>query len=407
MNVLFLTMSSGMANVRERGIYTDLVRCFRNNGHNVYVVYPNERRNNKPTSIACIDSIYTLGVRTLNLTKSGVIEKGIGQLLLEYQFLFAILSYYRDIHFDLILYTTPPITFTKILRFLKNRDEKAMTYLLLKDIFPQNAVDLGLLSTRGMRGLLYRIFRKKEKTLYHLSDYIGCMSPANVQYVVEHNYEVSLDKVEIAPNSYEAINPSEVPVLNKDEKILVRKRYGLPVDKCVFVYGGNLGKPQGIPFLIDCLRANANRNDCHFLIIGSGTEYHLLQNYCNTELPSSVTLLQSMPKHEYDRLMRVCDIGLIFLDYKFTIPNYPSRLLPYMMERKPILAVTDEKSDVGKIAVENGYGFWTPSNSVKQFTDTIDKILVSDWAEMGELAYKYYVNHYTVQHTYGAIISHF
>ena len=60
-----------------------------------------------------------------------------------------------------------------------------------------------MMTKTGFKGLLYRMFRKKEKTLYQLSDHIGCMSPANVKYVLEHNPEVSSDKVEIAPNSYD------------------------------------------------------------------------------------------------------------------------------------------------------------------------------------------------------------
>ena len=405
MNVLFLTMSPSVANVRVSGIYTDLMRCFRNNGHNVYVVYPSERRKQKPTSVGCIDSIHTLGVYTLNLTKSSIIEKGIGQLLLEFQFYFAILRYYKDIRFDLILYTTPPITFTNILRCLKYRHPKAKVYLLLKDIFPQNAVDLGLLSIHGMRGLMFRLYRQKEKALYRLSDFIGCMSPANIKYLLEHNSEISVQKVEIAPNSYEVIQfPKSISV---EERKTIRKKYGLPIDVPIFVYGGNLGKPQGIPFLIDCLRANSHRKDCHFLVVGNGTEFHMLEKWFNLESPASVTLLHGLPKQEYDMLMSVCEVGLIFLDYRFTIPNYPSRLLPYMMEKKPIIAVTDESSDVGRIAVENGYGIWVPSNSVMLFSAAIDKMLHSDIQTMGESAYQYFISNYTVQHTYNAIVSHF
>ena len=89
-----------------------------------------------------------------------------------------------------------------------------MSYLLLKDIFPQNAVDLGMLTKDGLKGFLYRSFREKEKDLYRISDYIGCMSPANVRYVIEHNPEVDPAIVEIAPNSYDV--PSEIPVEYKD-----------------------------------------------------------------------------------------------------------------------------------------------------------------------------------------------
>ena len=86
-----------------------------------------------------------------------------------------------------------------------------MTYLLLKDIFPQNAVDLGMMTKTGVKGMLYKLFRKKEKELYRISDFIGCMSPANVRFVLEHNPEVKAEKVEIAPNSYDVASPQPSP----------------------------------------------------------------------------------------------------------------------------------------------------------------------------------------------------
>lgn len=51
------------------------------------------------------------------------------------------------------------------------------------------------------RSLIYRLFRKKEEVLYQISDFIGCMSPANVDYVLTHNPEIKADRVEICPNS--------------------------------------------------------------------------------------------------------------------------------------------------------------------------------------------------------------
>lgn len=101
-----------------------------------------------------------------------------------------------------------------------------MTYLLLKDIFPQNAVDLGMMTKTGVKGMLYKMFRKKEKELYRISDYIGCMSPANVRFVLEHNPEVKAEKVEIAPNSY------DVPSGDEETKS-IREKYGLPTDKLI------------------------------------------------------------------------------------------------------------------------------------------------------------------------------
>ena len=106
-------MSSGMENIEASGIYTDLMRKFRDDGHEVYIIFPRERRHGLPTELKVNDHVHVLGVKTLNVSKTNVIEKGIGQVLLEEQFKRALKRYFWNVKFDLILYSTPPITSTK------------------------------------------------------------------------------------------------------------------------------------------------------------------------------------------------------------------------------------------------------------------------------------------------------
>lgn len=401
MNILFLTMVPRMDHVEVHGIYTDLMRKFRDEGHEVYIVYPRERRFRLSTEVVVANHVRSLGVKTLNVTKTNVVEKGVGQVFLEYQFKKALKKYFGTVRFDVILYSTPPITLTRVIKYAKQCNPCAMSYLLLKDIFPQNAVDLGMLTIRGLKGVVYKFFRRKEKELYRVSDFIGCMSPANVKYVREHNPAINPGIVEIAPNSFEVLSTRE-----KIDWLGIRKKYNLPIEKPVFIYGGNMGKPQGIPFLIECLKAVKDREDCHFVVVGNGTEYLKLETWVNGANSKAISLFHHLEREDYDALARACDVGLIFLDYRFSIPNYPSRLLSYLMERKPIVAVTDPNCDMGVIAEENGYGFWCLSNSVDAFVDAVDKMLVSDIKRMGENGYEFYLNNYTVEHTYQAIMKH-
>ena len=401
MNILFLTMSSGIEKFQARGIYTDLMRKFRDEGHEVYIVFPRERKNGLSTELRVQDGVHLLGVKTLNVTKTNVIEKGIGQVFIEFIYMRAIKKYFKDVNFDLILYSTPPITFPKVIEYAKKSNPSAKTYLLLKDIFPQNAVDMGMLSKTGLKGILYNFFRTKEKKLYALTDYIGCMSPANVRYVLEHNPEISADKVEVSPNSLELVEAEKLV----DKSVLVK--YNIPTDKPIFIYGGNLGVPQGIPFLIQCLEANADREDCHFVIVGSGTYYQKLADWYQTRKPKAVTVMKGLSKKDYDRLVQACQVGLIFLDYRFTIPNFPSRLLSYLEYRMPVISCTDINSDTGYIAEENGFGFYSPSNDVAAFTKTVEKMLASDMTAMGEKGYQFLKENYLVENTYNQIIKHF
>ena len=407
MNVIFLTMSR-ITDISQRGIYTDLMRKFRNEGHSVYILTPNERSFGRPTELKEMNGINVLGVRTLNLQKTSVIEKGIGQVLVESQYKKAIKRYLNDIKFDLILYSTPPITFPKVIKYLRKSNPKARTYLLLKDIFPQNAVDMGMMSKSGLRGILYRYFRKKEKRLYELSDYIGCMSQANVEYVLKHNPEIAENRVEVAPNSLELVDIKYEDGQKKAEWYYIRKKYNLPTDKPIFIYGGNLGKPQGIDFLIKCLDTNKERQDCYFVVVGNGTEYSKLHSWYNNHNDHlNVKLMQRLSKEDYDMLVRSCDVGLIFLDHRFTIPNFPSRLLSYLEYKMPVLCATDTNTDMGRIAEKHGFGYWCESVKSEDFVALVDKILASDRKTMGEKGYEFLKANYLVQNTYDAIMRHF
>lgn len=399
MNILFLSIGS-LQNIEDKGLYTDLLRKFRDMGHNVYVVCPRERRTKLKTEYTIEKGINFLRVKTGNITKTNIIEKGISTLNIERIFLKAIKTFLRDVNFDLVIYSTPPITFEKVIRYIKERD-KAKSYLLLKDIFPQNAVDLKMFSKKS---IIYKYFRRKEKKLYQLSDFIGCMSKANVNYVLRNNPEIRKKRVEVCPNS---IEPIEINI-NEKLKTKIREKYNIPLDRTVFIYGGNLGKPQGIDFLIDCLDANKNNNHVYFVIAGSGTEYKKLKRYFESESLSNAQLFNQLPKKDYEELLNSCDVGLIFLDKRFTIPNFPSRMLSYMQASIPVLAATDPNTDIGKVIEEGNFGYWTISDDVQKFNEKLNKLCDKKLRRiLGKNARKYLEENYTVNHTYNIIMKHF
>lgn len=399
MNVLFLTIGR-MESIANRGIYTDLLRCFIENGDEVYTVSSYEKRTKSKTELIMDNGAHMLHVKIGNITKCSIIEKGISTVLIEPQFIRAIKKYFKDIKFDLVIYSTPPITFVNAVKYVKKRDG-AKTYLLLKDIFPQNAVDLGMMKKSGVKGLLYKYFRNKEKKLYAVSDKIGCMSQANADYVLNHNPEISAEKVEICPNSIEVTNER----LTYEQKAEIRQKFNIPTDKTVFIYGGDLGRPQDIPFIIECLKVNADFDDRFFVICGTGTEYPKLKNYIDTEKPDNVLLINGLPKNEYESFVGCCDIGLIFLDHRFTIPNFPSRLLSYMQKGMPVIACTDPNTDIGKVITDGNFGWWCESNLPENFTKAADAAIEADISEHGKNAFNYLEKNYTAQKCHEIILS--
>ncbi len=398
MNVLFLTIGR-LKDINAPGIYTDLLRFFHQEGHEVYVACSREKKHNLPTEYKNENGFHFLRVKIGNITQCSTIEKGISTVRVQGQYIRAIQKHLRDVRFNLVIYTTPPITLLKAVQYVKNRDG-AKTYLLLKDIFPQNAVDIGLMPKEGIRGALYRHFRRQEKKLYAVSDRIGCMSPANAAYLIRHNPEVDPNKTEVCPNTTDPIDRS----CTAEERETIRKRYGIPPDKQVFVYGGNLGKPQDIPFIIECLQACRDIDQAFFLIVGNGTEYGKLERFIQDRKPGHVKLMPELPKTDYDQMIGSCDAGLIFLDHRFTIPNFPSRLLSYMQAKLPTLACTDPNTDIGDIVEEGGFGWKCESNDAGAFRDLIRKICATEHSDMGEKAFDYLNKHYTSQLAYTTII---
>lgn len=373
MNILFLTLVK-IEDIKERGIYTDLLREFVKRGHSVHVVTPSERREHRPTRLITNANVSILSVATFNIQKANLVEKGIGTLSIECQYLRAVKHHFSDIRFDLILYSTPPITFGRVIRHIKNRDS-AFCYLLLKDIFPQNAVDLGMIS-RG--GLLHKFFARKERKLYELSDAIGCMSPANVDFLLTHNSYLDRNKVEVNPNSIEPLTIE----LDKSQRDEMRQRFGLPKDGKIFIYGGNLGKPQGIEFLLATILASKDIASVFFVVIGSGTEYERTEKWFKQHTPKNAVLMPGLPKNEYDALVRACDVGLIFLHPVFTIPNFPSRLLSYLENRMPVIAATDRSTDIGNIIETRNCGFGVISGDTEKMVEAVRYFAEQDFEHM-------------------------
>lgn len=388
MNILFLSLSR-FDDINVRGIYSDLMREFIKRGNDVYIASPTERRFGKPTHLIKSNHCQILKIRTLNIQKTNIIEKGIGTLLLERQFDKAIRKYWGKVRFDLVLYSTPPITFNKVIERVKKRCG-CRSYLMLKDIFPQNAVDLGIMREGGF---IHKMFRKKEKRLYEISDKIGCMSPANCEYVVEHNPEIDSSKVELCPN---AIEPIEIPELSNEERKVLLSKLDIPIDKTLFIYGGNLGKPQGLDFLLKVIEANEQRSNSFIIVVGSGTEYRKIEKWFQDNKPRNAKLLSTLPKDEYDNLVRACHVGLIFLDPRFTIPNFPSRLLSYLENSMPVLLATDTSTDMGRIAEKEGFGLWCENEDLEKFLVNMDIVSSDSGAKMGANGNHYLKENYIV-----------
>ncbi|WP_348921981.1 glycosyltransferase family 4 protein [Enterococcus rotai] len=402
MNILFLSLLD-FDNLNQSNIYTDLLKKFIEHGHNVSIVSPTEKRNKKQTHIIELDSqSRILKVKIGNIQKTNILEKGVSTVLIEQQYIKAIKKYFSTLKFDLVVYATPPVTFEKVISFVKKRDG-AFSYLLLKDIFPQNAVDLGKLSKNG---LIYNFFRKKEVNLYKLSDRIGAMSKGNADYLLKHNTFLDSRKIEVNPNSIEIKKENKIS-LTPEETDELKEKLSIPLNKTLFLYGGNLGIPQGLDFFLDVLTNARSIDNIYFLIIGAGTQFHKIDTFIKKNELTNVQLLKTLPKEDYEKIEKIVDVGLVFLDHRFTIPNIPSRILGYMKEKKAILAATDIHTDLKDIITEGQLGLWCESGDLMTFLNHVETLNNQELRKnMGENGFNYLEHNYDVLSTYKKIVSH-
>jgi glycosyltransferase involved in cell wall biosynthesis len=271
----------------DSNLYTDLAGELLRRGVDLRVVAPGPDR----TTIE--GGVGVLRVGSGRLLDVGLVRKGINNLLLPLRYGRALRSGLGDWVPDWIVVPTPPITLTPLVGRLKRR-WGARVYLVLRDIFPQNAVDLGLFRRR----LRYAAFRRLERQAYDVADVIGCMSPANARYVLDHNPAVAPAKVVAYPN-WIADHLTET----RGDRAAARRHWGVADTDFLCVFGGNLGRPQRVDFLLDVAAALRDAPSVRFVIVGDGTERAGLERAIGERGLTHVALHARLPRDRYQALL--------------------------------------------------------------------------------------------------------
>lgn len=362
-----LIMSSEYPDVRKSSnIYTDLAEALKEDGYKVSVVVTEESKNIKKTAVINEKGIEVLRVKVGNIYNIGLIEKGFTFLKSGFLVKHSISKYFKDRNFDLILFMSQPVTLAKTVRWAMKK-YNCKSYLMMKDIFPQNGVDIGIISKKSP---IYIYFKHQEKILYKTASMIGCMSEMNIKYLLEHNSYLKKEKLELFPNT-QKIEEKD----SNNTSYLLRKKYNIPTDKVLAVYGGNIGKPQGVEFFMEVLKEYKNNNKINFLILARGTEKEKLYKFIDDEKIENVYKFDLLPRNDYQQIVSECDIGLIFLNKKFTIPNYPSKVLAYFNLSIPVMAAIDKNNDFKDMLENTHSGFWSEAGNINSYKEKMDKLI--------------------------------
>ena len=396
-NILFISIAWPAPG--NRNLYSDLMDEFVLQGHQVYVAGTHHQNSESNQDLSEENGITVLRIHSGRIMKTSYLRKSLALLTLGRKFRKAISRNFGNEDFDLIVGPTPPITLSILYRKLKQKYQ-APFYLLLKDIWPQGSVDLKVFRKHSLPWFYFRIH---EKRLYRVADHIGTMSALGADYIRSNNPYISGQKVEVCPNSIRPAN--DIPEKTGHE---IRDKYGIPRDACVFIFSGNLGVGHGLHFLVEAIHALSDYSKAYFVIGGSGTQYSYLENRLEDLSPDNVFLYNWLPREDFEDILNTSDVGLILL-YKYTSPQFPSRLLSYLEYSKAVLCAVNSATDIGGIVVDEGCGREVAHGDLDSFVHSVKWLSEheDDRMRMGENGRKLLMDRYTVNHSYEIIMDHF
>jgi len=292
---------------------------------------------------------------------------------------------------------TPPVTLVGVVKELK-KQYGSRFYLILRDIFPANAVDLGLIKKSG---ILHWFFRKQERDLYRLADTIGCMSKGNIDYLKIHNPDLNESKLHVLMNFQKPTDDDSLFYVNFRSLFCLENKF-------IVLFGGNMGIPQKIENVLALAQKCLVFKDVVFLLVGDGTQRRRIEKLANKYAVPNIIFKDSLSRKEYLILAGHCDVGLISLNEKFTIPNFPSKTMSYFDAGLPVLASVDNATDYGSILEKSGAGLISEAGDIDSFFANFCTLYNSPELrkKMGKNGREFLNEYMTVEVAYRTIMNH-
>lgn len=368
----------------------EFARSMADRGNSVTVItaYPEynipEGGRTKFNTVEIEDGIKIIRISTLKFHLVGMIQRGIGILMLPYFFIKAGIKYV-DSHVDIVLVYSPPLPLAFAGSILA-RKFKAKCVLNIQDIFPQNAIDLGIMKNV----LLIRFFELIEKYAYRFSDFVTVHSEGNY-CVLSDQKNVDGHKLGVFHNWVNLEDRGSSGEKNND----FRSKFNLN-DKFIILFGGVIGPAQGLDIVISAAEHLQETNVCFFLA-GDGTEKKRLEALANNKNLTNVIFHPFLNFDEYIEILNASDAGLVTLHKEMKTPVVPGKLVQYMAHGKPVIASLNPESDGIQIINEGKCGYVCNAGDGIRMAENIRKMIDSydQLSEMGKSGYRYVKQHMT------------
>lgn len=346
----------------------DLAEGLATEGHRVSVVtsMPAYNLAERASAVKLEKDFTENGVRilrTITLPHHRVhfFMRGIAQLVLPFLFFYTAKKNLRE-KIDVVILHSPPLPLALAAAKIK-KVYGARFILNVHDIFPQNAVDLGIMT----QWPLIRFFEWMEYKAYRDADLLVVPSESHKRYLNEKR-SVSSSKVAVVPH-WINIRPFE---LAKNTGRF-RKQYRLD-GKFIFLFAGVLGPSQGLELILNLADWVRGKTDIVFLFVGDGSEKERLRELAKQKNLTNVRFESFISSEEYPDLLAEADVGLIVLTEKNTTPAVPAKLIGYMAAGLPVAAFLHNESDGHLIVKEARCGYSALSGNAQEALSVIERL---------------------------------
>ena len=309
-------------------------------GHRSMVIVPTPELE-KAWAIDEIDGVQVLRLLSPKTQGCGYVRRAIGEILLPlYMWKGLRKSPYANLRWDLIVWYSPTIFFGPFVYFLRKKN-RCVAYLILRDIFPEWALDLGLMR----KGIAYYFFKSVAYFQYYVADYIGVQTKSNLEYF---RGSISLfPKLEVL-NNWQTASSNIGSSINLEKTMLQGRK--------IAVYVGNMGIAQGMDVLLELAASLDDREDIGFIFVGRGSEVLRLKDLSRSLRLTNTLFFDEVDSSEMPGLLAQCFVGLVALDPRHKSHNIPGKFPTYLLSGLPVLATVNPKTDLAEIINEEKVG---------------------------------------------------
>lgn len=367
-------------------LFADIGAEFVKRGHNVTVLtgYPtyNVDIEKLPAKYKSgwwmkeiVNGMNVVRIRTIGMPRHIPILRGLGQFTLAIALSFSGLFLSTD-KADIILVYSPPL-FLGLTALVLRPFKRAKTILNVQDLFPQSAIDLGLLRST----MLIKVFRRVESYLYKRSDAVAVHSPGNREHVLRCGG--IKEKTVVIPN---LVDTKEI--MPGERNNAFRQRYNIHENEFIVSFAGVIGLSQDLDTVIDAAKILKKEPHLIFYIVGDGLEKARLMK--RADGMENVRFFPMMAKSEYAELLHASDVCLATLRKEVKTPVVPSKILSIMAAGRPVIASLPLGGDAPAIIKEAQCGLCVEPENPQKLSDAVlsmfnNKAVIDNYGKNGRM----------------------